>query len=43
MDGHYTNAKKQTLIVELFRLIIILDSLCICFRAFIELQNGIKS
>ena len=32
MGGHYTNAKKQTLTVELFRLIIVLVSLCVATR-----------
>ena len=52
MGSHYTNATKQTQTVELFRLIIVLvslhvatsylDSFSVLFRAFIELQDGIK-
>ena len=53
VGSHYINATKQTQTVALFRLIIVLVSLhvatltvtfyfYICFRAFIELQDGIK-
>ena len=49
MGSHYTTATKETQTVELFRLIIVLVSLhvatsyrYILFRAFIELQDGIK-
>ena len=53
VGGHYSNAKKQTLTFEFLRLIIVLVSLrvldtltvmfyfYICFRPFIELQDGI--
>ena len=53
VGGQYTNATKQTQTVELFKLIIVLvslrvatsylDSNFLCFRAFIELQDGIKT
>ena len=41
VGSHYTNAMKQTQTVEFFWLIIVLVSLHL-FRAFIELQDGIK-
>ena len=32
VGGHYTNAKKQTQTVDLFRLIIVIVSLCVATR-----------